>query len=100
MTSSLLLVNLLRNAAITGTRQYIVYSTTRQGHMITYPHPPIRMSPDVLSHSFVSVFRTPIRAPSDPSACDRTSGIETSVLPVELGLLLTILNVFEANKQK
>jgi hypothetical protein len=52
------------------TCQYIDYSTTRQDHMITYLHPPVRMSPDVLYQIIIFTFRTPIDTPSDLSEFD------------------------------
>jgi hypothetical protein len=38
--------------------------------MTSYPHPPVRMSPDVLYQQSISVFRTPIETPSDSSEID------------------------------
>ena len=43
---------------------------TRQDHMITYLHPHVRMSPDVLYQTIISTFRTPIDTPSDLSEFD------------------------------
>ena len=43
---------------------------TRQNHMITYLHPHVRMSPDVLYQTIISTFRTPIDTPSDLSEFD------------------------------
>ena len=43
---------------------------TCQNHMITYLHPHVRMSPDVLYQTIISTFRTPIDTPSDLSEFD------------------------------
>ena len=49
-----------QNASMYSTTWY--YLQARQGHMTPYPHPLRRMSPDVLSQSMFSVFRTPLKA--------------------------------------
>ena len=62
---------------------YCVFYDASRSH----DHLPTPAHTNVTRRSITILFRTPIRAPSDPSACDRTSGIETTQL-VDLNLRL------------